>query len=254
MPRFGLSLFVLSTALLAGAAQADTLTPAPMDPVVTAPAGPTVADWTGAFAGLSLGAARGRIAVAEDATLPGYNDEDFAYTTALDASLGLRGGYNWQNGATVFGLMGDLGHLGVSGTQQLPSFVGDPTRIDDSIAGIEIGGFATLTGRVGQAFGNTLVYARGGLAVGQVTASYTDINPTGTTLVAGTTQSETRTGYALGLGVEHMITASTSVSLEYMILDFGTVSQVATSAGATNYGFNHRVRADRISLGVHMRF
>jgi outer membrane immunogenic protein len=76
--------------------------------------------------------------------------------------------------------------------------------------------FGTVRGRVGYGFDRTLVYATGGLAYGNVTNRLYD---SGNALVYKS--DELQTGYAVGGGIEHLITPGWSVKLEYQYVNLG---------------------------------
>lgn len=226
------------------------MTPVPVDPPIAVPTPPTITSFAGAYWGLSLSASRGNVDVNDG----GYNSGGFTYSTSGRLGAAVEGGYNWQSGSGVLGLYGQVGHLGVSGNAQEPSFVGDPARVGDSVASIRVGGFVSVGARLGVVAGRSMFYARAGLTAAQVSASYVDLNPTGTTLVSGTTASGTRTGATLGLGVEHMMRTGTTVYAEISRTDLGRLSHTATSSGGGTFDMSHRVQVDTLRLGVNFRF
>jgi outer membrane immunogenic protein len=123
-------------------------------------------------------------------------------------------GYNFQQAQWVFGLEADDSWADISGSG---------TCGFDSSAPHACGGgirwLATVRGRlgydVGQIFpgvGTTMVYAAGGLAVGDVHAWDS---------LFGTSGDKTATGWTIGAGFETKLNPNWSVKLEYLHVDLG---------------------------------
>lgn len=126
---------------------------------------------------------------------------------------GVTAGANYQIDQFVLGVEGRYSAGDVSG--EFNYNVARP----EAIAGGTLNGLASLSARAGVAFDNTLVYARGGYAVGwnegfsnnvMLPAPAVDV-ATGT----GTVQ-----GYVIGAGVEHAVTEQISVGLDYSYYGF----------------------------------
>jgi len=125
-----------------------------------------------------------------------------------DATGGVAGGqvgYRWQTGALVAGLEGQGNWANLRGSSlsaALGSAVTNQSKID---------AFSLFTGQFGYAWNNTLLYVKSGLAV-------TDNKYQGITTATATafdTASETRVGYAAGVGLEYGFTPNWSLALEY---------------------------------------
>lgn len=69
-------------------------------------------------------------------------------------------GYNIQSGKFVFGLESDLGYMELRNIKVQPNSPGGDTKSQ-----IDGGFYATVTGRLGYATGNFLVYGKGGFAL-----------------------------------------------------------------------------------------
>ena len=82
------------------------------------------------------------------------------------------------------------------------------------------------TGRLGQGFGNFLIYGLAGVATGVET--HEAYRSGGTRELSG---SRRRTGYVLGSGIEYAFTPALSGKVEYNYIDFGEKS--VTLSGAT---------------------
>ncbi|MCC5971964.1 MAG: porin family protein [Pararhodobacter sp.] len=193
----------LAAVLMAGVAlpaMAGTLRPAPMEPTVPAPYTPapvaTAAHWEGGYAGFTMGYNfRGRDRVRLAPAPPGV----IGTMRVRGALLGVQGGYNWQNGSTVFGVEAAL----------------NLTRTRDAItdgpasASMRINPVADLRGRVGWAINDGLLYAAGGLSVGRIQYSASD------GLTSDINSTYNRLGYTVGLGYEQQIGNNWSMRGEY---------------------------------------
>ncbi|MFC0242979.1 outer membrane protein [Rhodopseudomonas telluris] len=121
---------------------------------------------------------------------------------ASGATAGGQIGYNWQVGAWVFGVEAQGNWADFKGSNV--SLLGPATNQS------KIEAFGLFTGRVGYAWNNALLYAKGGAAV--VSDKYSFILPSGA--ISGTA-SETRWGAAVGAGFEYGFTPNWSFAVEY---------------------------------------
>jgi outer membrane immunogenic protein len=209
-------------------------------------------DWTGAYWAAFAGGGWGSVDVHDvsgyNAPLPG----DFSYD-ANGFYGGVLGGYNWQNGYWVFGIEGELGYLGLDDSAQFPPYVGVrlPT---DSRASIDSDFFASLTGRVGFTTGNMLVYLKGGGSGLNTEVSYIDTDPTGITLVSGTSKREFMVGWTIGGGLELMLNNGWIARGEYMYTDLGDISHTAVGSDAVSYNFKHDVTVQTGKVAIGKKF
>jgi outer membrane immunogenic protein len=93
--------------------------------------------------------------------------------------------------------------------------------------------FGTVRGRLGYAFGGTLLYATGGFAYGGVRSSASFIDNTTSPLAplnARTSNTSTATGWVAGAGIEYKISPSWSLKGEYQYIDLGSGSDAAVPA------------------------
>ena len=206
--------YLLATATSAalaplGAQAADLPARAPMYAVPV----PAI-DWTGWYLGVSAGAA----------WTQAHNDNFYINTGSTTNSTAFIGGgqigHNWQNGNFVYGWEVDGSWLSGAAKASLPNTYAGFSAEN------KINWLVTVRGRMGLAVGNTLAYATGGLAVGGV--KNTIVLDTG---AFGTkSESKTRVGFAVGGGIEHMLTRNWTVGLEGMFVDLGR-STFTSSAG-----------------------
>ena len=157
--------------------------------------------------------------------------------------VGSQVGYNYQFRSVVAGLEADiqgLSGIGSGSTANTVPFPGFSTLVINTTitSAKSVDWLGTVRGRLGVTIAPTiLAYATGGLAYGEVK---TDINftqqvvgPLCTVCVPYGFRStgETRTGYALGAGVEWVIASQWTGKVEYLHYDLGAVS---SSGAATN--------------------
>jgi outer membrane immunogenic protein len=185
-------------------------------PYTKAPAivAPVLYNWTGGYIGVQGGYGWGH----SDQTDPGLpppqriiqNPVGDGHFSASGGLIGGTGGYNWQSARFVYGLEGDYSWADVQGQSNLcgPAFALHS-------CGTKLRSLGTLRGRVGYAAGDTgnwLLYATGGLAVGDVYAWDNLLPASG---------SATRAGWTVGAGVETAFAPNWTVKLEYLYVDLG---------------------------------
>jgi outer membrane immunogenic protein len=176
-----------------------------------------VVDWTGFYAGFNAGG--GSSASSGD----------------LSPSGGFAGGqigYNWQG---AFGL-GSRWVLGIEADLQ-------GSGIEDSAFGLKSGlnWFGTVRGRIGYAFGPTLIYGTGGFAFGEVENTVAPIKVT-----------ETQTGYVLGGGVEYKFNPAWSIKGEYQFISLDASDPLG--AGALGFTGRDRSEINTFRVGLNYRF
>ncbi|MFC0278829.1 outer membrane protein [Falsigemmobacter intermedius] len=195
---------MLSTAAVvatAGAALAGGVAAPVMEPVI-APvvvAAAPVGAWQGGYAGANL--SWGKVGI------DGYDDLD-------GAGIALRGGYDWQNGNTVFGLGADYDF-----GKQKADFVGGEQALKNA---------GTVFARLGYDANGWLPYA----SLGYTWAK-----------MEGPVVNENVDGYTIGLGVERKFTPNWAGYAEISHTDFGNIDALGVDADM-----------QKIKLGVNYRF
>jgi outer membrane immunogenic protein len=194
-----------------------------------APATMPTASWTGWYVGGHLGAAWQQSSFVVSS---GYSPIS-ATLTDTGFMGGGQLGYNFQQGNFVYGLEADIS--GLSGNPSLATPVPDPRCSSCGFfVNSKINWLSTVRGRAGLAVNDTLVYLTAGVAIGGVTNhfGYALVTPGHVSLV---TNDVTRTGLAVGGGVEHMIWGNWSVRLEGLFADLGrtTTKGIKLSTGGT---------------------
>jgi outer membrane immunogenic protein len=152
----------------------------------------------------------------------GYGWSNSGATDADGAFGGGQIGYNWQRGRLVFGIEGD--------------FQGSDVNSSNSgLAGSDMDWFSTVRGRVGLANGPLLIYGTGGVAFADITNRFAFVE-----------DSDTKTGYAVGGGLEWAFAPNWSAKAEYLFLGFGD----DTVAG-TGVKVDDDVHTVRVGLNYH---
>lgn len=232
---FGLA-FV--AALVATPTLAADLGRMPAKAPVYAPAPPPLL-WNGFYVGAQIGWAWG-------------NDHSREFVTATGALTGadpgfdpdgiiggIHLGYNVQLSTIVLGLEGDFEASGVDGA--VTNVFGVTTDFENRWQG-------SIRGRVGAAFGPTLLYVTGGVAFADLRYRY---------FVAGVTPAEsfrdTKAGWTIGAGAEFAFSPRWSTRLEYRFTDFGRVTN-ASLVGSPNFSYRHDPEFHTVRLGVSYHF
>jgi outer membrane immunogenic protein len=123
--------------------------------------------------------------------------------------------------------------------------------------------FATARGRAGITSGPFLLYATGGAAWTTVDSTGTEINTlttiNGTTFFTGTGAfSDQKSGWVAGGGAEGVLGGNWTAKVEYLYMDFGSITHIYPSAGFNladpNVHFSTKVRDSVFRVGVNYHF
>ncbi len=150
----------------------------PYDPPVAPPMAVATYDWTGIYAGGTLGVGSTRHRV------PGFGG---AFPDATGGMAGGVVGYNVQRGNMVFGGEAALNWANLSGSAACINPAWTCTS--------DVSALGSIRGRLGYANDRTLVYVTGGVGAARIAHSTTTGGPV-------FSDTNTRTGWTLGLGVE----------------------------------------------------
>jgi len=159
----------------------------------------TVYDWSGFYIGINGGGASAHTSWDQTAPLVGGEGSH----NATGGTVGGQVGYRVQSGQWVFGL---------EGQDNWADFTGDNTSaLLAQRNRTKIDSFGLITGQVGYAWNNVLVYAKGGAAVVGVK------NEVFSTATGGllASNSDTRWGGTVGAGLEVGFAPNWSVGVEY---------------------------------------
>lgn len=153
-------------------------------------------------------------------------------------------GYNWQADRFVLGIETDFQASGQRASN-LVAMLGAAFAETDKVTW-----FGTTRARLGIASGPWLFYGTGGVAYGQV-----KIDGTATGTVVGPySAGGTKTGWAVGAGVENAIDKSWSWKLEYLFVSvpgFTNTYTTLTPAVSVSYG---AIRDNIVRVGLNYRF
>jgi len=216
-------------------------------PIYKAPPAPVPVayNWTGFYIGGYVG------------TLWGDSDWDFPDAVFQPATTnphysgfigGGQVGFNYQIGAIVLGVEGDIGGSNAKAGKACPNVVGFfftcETHIDT---------LGSVTARVGYAWDRTLVYVKGGWAAGDVELRLVP-NATGGLLgfAPPAVGSKTADGFTVGGGFEFGLTPNLSAKAEYMYFDFGTDRY--TLGGIGGIPVDADVKGNVAKVGLNYRF
>ena len=200
-----------------------------------------VYSWTGFYVGLNAGGAwgRDRVNTEQFEPVPPFFAVDRAAISGAASPTfhpssftgGGQAGYNLQYGQWLVGLEGDFEYLGLKrsrgGTFPFPStlpggVLGPPTTFFSTATNVSTNWLFTLRPRLGWIANNWLIYATGGLAVGNEKFNQS------ITLLGGGAEtalfSTTRAGWTVGGGVEYALHRNWSVKGEYLYVDYGTAN------------------------------
>jgi outer membrane immunogenic protein len=200
-------------------------------------------DWSGFYVGLNGGGASSRECwtITSAAGGPVTPNSEGCHT-ATGGLVGGQIGYRWQAASWVFGVEGQGDWANLKGSNaSLTALIPytNQTKVD---------AIGLLTGQVGYAWNNVLVYVKGGAAV--TDNKYSSFFPVGNVFAAAgvpfNTASDTRWGGAVGTGIEVSFAPSWSVGVEYDHLFMGSPN---ITFPATNTAVG---RTDNIGRSVDM--
>ncbi len=201
--------------------------------------------WTGPYGGFHFGADQSDL---DWTDVPGgfytFSPGDAFSSTTDGVTAGFQAGYlNQTQGNLVFGVEGSYSILGNGDMLVSPYFSATDTymgSVDD---------LATLTGKVGYAWGKWLPYIEAGVANGEVT-----INHACPTCVTSFTSSERQTGYVVGVGIDYMAGEKASIGLNYRHADLGEADHSGMDIGGFPESFDVKAKTHVVSLRLNLFF
>ncbi|SHN76389.1 outer membrane protein [Bradyrhizobium erythrophlei] len=236
---------------------------------------PVVSSWAGLYIGgnVGYGWGNGDMTFGDAVGAPGTPFGILNQTLANRVNGvfgGAQIGYNWQMGSIVTGLEADIQGSGIKGTAQGPTATSFNLAADETITASsesKLNWFGTVRGRLGVTVTpNFLLYGTGGLAYGEVSHSgnVVDVftsNGHPATDSFPTSVSQTKAGWAAGVGAEWMFTRGWSAKVEYLHIDLGSSSASGnflfngnpfSSVAPVAYSWNNRF--DTVRFGVNYHF
>ena len=236
--------FLLGTvALIAFVAPAAAADLAARPYMKAAPMIAAVYDWSGFYIGANGGWGSSR--KCWDAVTPA--GAFIANAGCHDATGGTAGGqigYRWQSGTWVFGVEGQGNWADFRGSNASLAFPGTNIRS-------KIDAFGLITGQVGYAANNVLLYVKGGAAV---TADRFNISTTAGNVLLATANDDTRWGGVVGVGLEYGFAPNWSAAIEYDHLFMGTKDNTYTLVGTNTFSRVDSVRQDVDLVTVRINY
>jgi outer membrane immunogenic protein len=201
--------------LLSSPVLAADLAPMPVEPAAPVYMPFT---WTGFYVGVHAGYAWGD----EDDDLDGRFEEREIIVEGPAASFDVNGflggahaGYNVQFDSFVIGLEGDVDFSGADGDHEFSASDG---LITGNLS-LDSNWQASIRARAGFAFDRTLIYATGGVAFADADLEFNGSDGVGD---FDFSDSQTFTGWTIGLGAEYAFTDNLIGRLEARYTDFGS--------------------------------
>jgi len=231
MSKFSLALFAASSLVLATPALADS---------ASIPS--SVMDWSGPTVGAEYASGWGREndnfteVTGYPGTFGSLESSDHYHLTGNLA--GLNAGFNQQYGVWVVGVAADIALGDISGKSQATFNTGEGTGF--SSLSLRNTWQSTFRVRGGYAFEKALIYAEGGVAIGDARLSYTVDDPTTFDSTLSGSQTKTLVGWTAGAGVQYALTSHWSIGAEGRYLDLGKASynipaELSLSGTQTSY-------------------
>lgn len=113
---------------------------------------------------------------------------------------------------------------------------------------MSIGPIVTVTGKLGYAFDQWMLYAKGGYAGGDVEFKANDaISP------ASYTQSSWHNGYTVGAGLEYALSKQITLGVDYNYIDLGDKTESGTRTGIVGFE-RYKLESDIQTVGARINF
>jgi outer membrane immunogenic protein len=272
-------LIAASAALIAFAAAGAA---SAADMAVKAPPMAPVADpdWSGGYAGINGGYSWGRsstnVTFIDNTTgLPIVPPPGSITSARFNLNGGVAGGqigYNLQSGRWVYGLEADLQWSGERGSANflcaatafggacLPGATFLPAGATGATLSLSqsLQWFGTFRGRLGVTLTpSVLAYVTGGLAYGSIKSSgiLSGFTPGGAAAALAFSNSTTKGGWTVGGGLEARLAERWTGKIEYLYVDYGTVSGTVVDIPAgIGANLSSRVTDNVLRVGLNYHF
>ena len=174
-----------------------------------------------------------RTTTAADAFSPGFCDGNPKANNAAagcsddengTGEVGIRGGYDFQAGAWVFGVVGEIGVTGVE-----DAVTGFSTTPASYTFEREITSMAAVRARLGYAMGGYLPYVTAGYARANIEQDYSTSNAANS--FTPTRNDTDADGFQVGAGVEKWLTSNITVGVEYLYSDLDVNDALVVRTG-----------------------
>jgi outer membrane immunogenic protein len=286
---------VYFSSIVLGATGAAIAADIPVKAPITRPVMAPAFSWSGCYVGANAGWIQGRSTIDTSPSgsylttagvlappnpagtgllLGDFTSAQHSYSqNGSGAEVGAQVGCNVQFSSIVLGVEGDINWSSLK-TSVNATFAPFPSanpaftisQANESIS-TRMDWFSTIRARGGIAFDRWLVFATGGLAIGQFDSS-TNVTygANGTSPVFANashvgSSSVTRFGLAVGGGLEYAFSGNWSAKAEYLYLDFGSwsyASPLVAPAGSVGAGYTWSTTVSQrehiVRLGINYRF
>lgn len=235
--------FLLAGAALSALVTGNVANAADMPAYKAPPPMPAYYNWSGFYLGGFAGGAWGRTDV--NSVAPGtLGNTDLRGAGVL---AGATVGVNYQVGYWVLGIEGDFAWANFNGNRTCPSTL-IPINATLLTCHTKIESISTVAGRLGYAWDNVLLFAKGGGAWKKGSESIT-FNATGQPFDQVT---DNRGGWTVGGGLEFGFTPNWSAKVEYDYMDFGSKRVTGILPAFLDWNVKEQVHA--VKFGVNYRF
>ena len=168
-------------------------------------------------------------------------------------------GYNWQIGHWLLGAEADGQWSGQHNSAciflcSIPPTIAAVGYVTQTYSQ-DISSFGTFRGRFGYAQDGWLLYMTGGAAVARSSTTFTYSSPAVPTASLGYTFNHTTSGWTIGGGMEAALLGNWTAKVEYLYMDFGTVTDV-TPALIPGSGLVNTIHLQDhiVRVGLNYRF
>ena len=247
--------FVLAAAMDLGSAQLALAADMPVNAQPFLPRRAVVFnDWSGCYVGLQGGGGWGQTEFTNTINTTAFGDLSPGDSLTTNTHSGFIGGgqvgCNYQLAFWVFGVEGSFAAANIKGDLHNTVFGNRLAGAPDDVFTTKISSIGTVTGRVGYAWNNWLLYAKGGYAGANVEFSVSDTNAFNQGSGSETTW---RSGWTAGTGLEYGITPNWIVGVEYDYFNLGTASYEVGGSGGS-YAFDVQPRFHQVVGRLSYKF
>ena len=224
-----------------------------LDTVASSPV-PSGPNWSGFYLGMNWGAAKGTTDWSKPtgfATLASTNPSFARAGDDIGLFAGITAGYNYQTGPWVIGAEADISAANINSNAKCSGSTGFAGYGMSWRCGSETNWIGSLAPRVGYAFGNSLLFAKVGLAYANSDSKLSYPRRNGQREVS---KSSSRYGLALGLGYEHNLGGNWSAKAEYAYYNFGSKAFSGTDRDGVVYGASSAPSMNVFKFGLNYRF
>jgi outer membrane immunogenic protein len=200
-----------------------------------------IINWTGSYAGVSLGSSRQPEQYRD--MLPDGSNVTIANETARGATAGIHAGYNHQVNQFVFGIEADLEQPNLKNKIT-------PYGRDSWGAKTETLVQGSIRPRIGYSFQRALIYGTTGLTIARFQNEYSNdfTTPEDTDVF-----KKYKQGWTSGAGIEYLVTDKLSLRGEYRRANFGRITNHAVKVWS-GWLDSHKMEQESVRAGISYLF